>query len=77
MPFVRYEYYNSAENVEEGMAEMPINKRNVFTFGVNYNLLPNMVLKADYSNRRLDGGNYNDENTFGLALVYTGWFFKK
>ena len=77
MPFVRYEYYNSAEKVEEGMADMPINKRNVFTFGLNYSMLPNMLLKADYSIRRIDGGNYNDENTFGLALVYTGYFFKK
>lgn len=77
MPFVRYEYYNSAENVEEGMSEMPINKRNIFTFGVNYSLLPNVIVKADYSMRKLDGGNYNDENTFGLALAYTGWFFKK
>lgn len=77
MPFVRYEYYNSAENVEKGMSEMPINKRNIFTFGVNYSLLPNVIVKADYSMRKLDGGNYNDENTFGLALAYTGWFFKK
>lgn len=77
MPFLRYEYYNSAEKVESGISEMPINKRNVFTFGINYNLLPNMVVKADYSMRKLDGGNYNDENTFGLALAYTGWFFKK
>ncbi len=77
MPFVRYEYYNSAENVETGMSEMPINKRNIYSFGINYNLLPNMVLKADYSMRKLDGGNYNDENTFGIALAYTGYFFKK
>lgn len=77
MPFVRYEYYNSAEKVEEGMSKMPINKRNIYTFGINYNLLPNMVVKADYSIRKIDGGNYNDENTFGLALAYTGWFFKK
>ncbi len=77
MPFIRYEYYNSAEKVEEGMSNMPINKRDIYTVGLNYNLLPNMVLKADYSMRKLDRGNYNDENTFGLALVYTGWFFKK
>lgn len=77
MPFFRYEYYNSAEKVEEGMSEMPINKRDVYTVGLNYNLLPNMLLKADYSMRKLDKGKYNDENTFGLALVYTGWFFTK
>lgn len=77
MPFVRYEYYNSAEKVETGMSEMPINKRDVYTFGFNYYLLPNMVMKADYSVRKLNKGAYNDENTFGLALVYTGWFSQK
>lgn len=77
MPFARYEYYNSAEKVESGMAEMPINKRDVYTFGLNYYMMPNMVLKADYSIRKLNRGKFNDENTFGLALVYTGWFSKK
>ena len=77
MPFARYEYYNSAHAMEEGMAEMPINRRDVWTFGFNYNLLPNMVIKADYSMRILDKGNYNQENTFGIALAYTGWFIKK
>jgi hypothetical protein len=76
-PFVRYEYYNSAESVEEGMAEMPINKRNVWVVGLNYFMLPNLVLKADYSMRHIDNDNYNQENTFGLALAYTGWFSKK
>ncbi|MDR2475087.1 MAG: hypothetical protein LBD45_04435 [Bacteroidales bacterium] len=76
MPFIRYEYYNCAEKMEEGMAEMPINRRNVITFGLNYNILPNMVLKADYSMRRLGSGNYNNENTFGIALAYTGWLIK-
>lgn len=77
MPFARYEYYNSAQSVEEGMATMPINKREVYTFGMNYFIMPNLVLKADYSMRHFKGGNYTTENTFGLALAYTGYFFQK
>lgn len=77
MPFARYEYYNSAQSMETGMSEMPINKRNILTVGMNYYLLPSLVLKADYSIRHLDHDNYNRENTFGLALAYTGWFFSK
>ncbi|MDR2968749.1 MAG: hypothetical protein LBV32_03985 [Tannerellaceae bacterium] len=76
-PFVRYEYYNSAEKVPEGMAEMPINKRSVFTFGANYALLPNLLVKADYSMRRLGNDRFNRENTFGIAVAYTGWFLQK
>ncbi|GHT35562.1 hypothetical protein FACS189434_13560 [Bacteroidia bacterium] len=77
MPFVRYEYYNSAEKVPAGMAEMPINKREIFTVGANYALLPNLVIKADYNIRRIDGGRYNNENTFGLGIGYIGWFIQK
>lgn len=76
-PFVRYEYYNTVEKVEEGAVQRPRYKRDMTTFGLNYFLLPNLVLKADYSMRRIDAGNYNNENTFGLALAYTGWFFRK
>jgi hypothetical protein len=76
LPFVRYEYYNSAERMSGGMAEMPINQREVWTVGLNYQLLPNMTLKADYAMRILNRGKYNRENTFGVALAYTGWFIK-
>lgn len=74
LPFVRYEYYNSAEKVDAGMDEMPINRREVWTIGLNYRLLPNMILKADYAMRIMNKGKYNQENTFGVALAYTGWF---
>lgn len=77
IPFVRYEYYNTAQKVEEGAKEHPRYKRDLTTFGLNYYILPNMALKADYSIRRIDAGNFNSENTFGFGLAYTGWFMKK
>lgn len=77
MPFMRYEYYNCCEKMDASMAEVPINKRSVVTAGLNYFMLPNLVIKADYSMRKIDNGNYNQENTFGLAIGYTGWFIEK
>lgn len=77
IPFVRYEYYNTVEAVEEGVRLQPRYKRDLITFGLNYFVLPNMVIKADYAMRRIDYGNYNNENTFGIGVAYTGWFFKK
>jgi opacity protein-like surface antigen len=77
MPFVRYEYYNSAERVPDGMAKMPINKREILTVGANYALLPNLIIKADYNMRRLDRGNFNNENTLGIGVGYIGWFIQK
>jgi long-subunit fatty acid transport protein len=77
IPFARYEYYNSAEKVPVEMSAMPINKRDLLTAGVNYAILPNLLVKADYSVRRLDRGSFNNENTFSIALAYTGWFFQR
>jgi ABC-type Fe3+/spermidine/putrescine transport system ATPase subunit len=56
---------------------MPINRRDILTLGANYALLPNLLVKADYSMRRLNAGSFNGENTFGIAVAYTGWFIRK
>lgn len=76
-PFVRYEYYNSMEDTESGILADERFECNVLTAGINYYVLPNLALKADYSRRVIDNGKYNNENTVGLALVYTAWFLKR
>lgn len=76
-PFARYEFYNSMYKTESNMlADARFNRR-VVTVGLNYFLLPNLVLKADYAMRSIDNGNYNNENTFGLAVAYSAWFVQK
>jgi len=76
-PFVRYEYYNSMEDTDSGMHADGRFQRDIFSFGLNYFVTPEVALKADYSHRRIGLGDYNDENTFGLAVVYTGWFMQQ
>lgn len=82
-PFARYEYYNSQE---EGEGKQTMDKRcqvSMWTFGMNWNVLPNLVLKADYTirnigtNKPFGDGIYTDENEFGLGIAYVGWFVKK
>jgi opacity protein-like surface antigen len=75
--FVRYEYYKTFQDTDGSQQKEPRYRRSLFTAGLNYRLLPNVAVKADYSMRRIDGGNYNGENTFGLSVAYTGWFVKK
>lgn len=78
IPFVRYEYYNTMEN--EATGTVPADKRfhvDLFSAGLNYYPVPNLVLKADFTHRRIDHGNYRSENTFGLGIAYIGWFFSK
>jgi len=77
IPFARYEYYNSMEKTAGGMHADNRYQRDALTFGLNYYLMPSVALKADYSHRRIGLGEYNNENTLGLALVYTGWFLQK
>ncbi|MDR2037276.1 MAG: outer membrane beta-barrel protein [Bacteroidales bacterium] len=76
-PFIRYEYYNTMEDVESGVTKDTRYKRDILSFGLNYYILPNLVVKADYAMRQIDNGTYNDENTFGISVAYTGWFIKK
>lgn len=78
IPFVRYEYYNTMEN--EATGTVPADKRfhvDLFSAGLNYYPVPNLVLKADFTHRRIDHGKYRSENTFGLGIAYIGWFFSK
>lgn len=49
----------------------------MWTAGANWFALPNLVIKADYTTRKIGGGNYNSENEFSLAIAYIGWFFSK
>ena len=75
-PFGRYEYYNSMEQVAGTVFADPRFQRNILTFGLNFFVLPNLVLKADYSMRKVGGfdSQYNDENTFGLSIGFYDWF---
>ena len=77
VPFARYEYYNSMAKTAGEMHADNRYQRDILTFGFNYYLIHSVALKADYSHRRIGLGDYNNENTLGLALVYTGWFIQK
>lgn len=76
-PFVRYEYFNTQEKSDGGIILDDRCKVGKLIAGVNWFALPNLVVKADYSNRRIGAGNYNSENEFAIGVAYVGWFSKK
>lgn len=76
-PFVRYEYYNPMEKTQGKVLADKRMQISMWTAGVNYYALPNLVIKADYSNRRVGGGNYNSENMVSVGIAYIGWFLTK
>lgn len=76
-PFVRYEYYNPQEEVLSPHTAELRNKVSMWTAGANWYALPNLVVKADYTTRRIGGGKYNSENEFSLGVAYIAWFLRK
>ncbi|MCR5453528.1 MAG: hypothetical protein K6F33_00880 [Bacteroidales bacterium] len=84
-PFVHYEYYNPQE---EGEGNQTMDDRcqvNYWAWGINYFALPNLVIKADYTLRKIgtdemfknSKSNYNNENEFCISIAYVGWFWQK
>lgn len=75
-PFARYEYYNSQELVDAPYNADDRCKVGMWTAGINYRVLPQVVIKADYTTRNIGNGKYNKENEFAIGMAWTGWFWK-
>ena len=82
-PFVRYEYYNPQEKGEKGLVMDKRCQVRMWTAGLNWFALPNLVVKADYTTRQIGThkvfgtSKYNSENEFSIGIAYVGWFIKK
>ena len=84
-PFAHYEYYNPQE---KGTGTQMMDNRcqvSYWAWGLNYFALPNLVIKADYTFRRIGTdemfkntkSNYHNENEFCISIAYVGWFWQK
>ena len=56
----------------------------MWTVGLNWFCLPNLVIKADWTTRHIgtnnmfrNNGGYNSENDLSIGVAYVGWFAKK
>ncbi|MDE7442274.1 MAG: hypothetical protein K2M69_08935 [Muribaculaceae bacterium] len=83
MPYARYEYFNPQKSVEKPYTPDRRLEVSKWMVGADWFALPNLVVKADYSNRQIGTsqvfgrGSYNSENEFSIGVAYIGWFFKK
>jgi hypothetical protein len=66
-PFVRYDYYDTMDQVEGTVVKKPRWERSAIMGGFNWFVHPQIVLKAHYQNRRLGSENFDP-----ATLVYTG-----
>jgi hypothetical protein len=80
-PFLRYDYYDTMKKVEGNVIDNPRWERSVITGGFNWFVHPQIVIKAQYSNRTLGSENYNQatlqftgkkqqENTFSAGIGF-------
>jgi len=67
-PFVRYERYNTQHKVDEGFTIDPNNDEAVSTYGVNFKLHPQVVVKADFQNYKTD--NTKDRINLGVGYMF-------
>ena len=58
------------------------NQVSMWTAGLNWYALPNLVVKADYLTRQIGTGKvfgkgkYNSENEFSIGIAYVGGFWR-
>lgn len=81
-PFIHYNYYNPQESVAGSGTPEKRCQVSLWSFGLNWRILPGLVAKADYTTRQIGTAKvfgtsgYHSENEFRLALAYTLWFTK-
>lgn len=69
--FLRYEDYDTQHEMPSGVARNSAGDRTQWTFGTNFYLTPNLVVKADYQIRDDDSGSDLDD----LLNLGIGWAF--
>jgi hypothetical protein len=68
IPFVRFETFDTQDEVPSGFASNPANEVDVLTFGIDWKPIPGIVVKADYMD--LEDGNDDGSHQFNLSLGY-------
>ncbi|MFQ5719186.1 MAG: hypothetical protein ACE5IK_06525 [Acidobacteriota bacterium] len=70
IPFVRYEAFDTQDEVPAGFTRDPANDVEIWTYGLSYKPIPNVVLKVDYQDYDNEAGTGTDQ--FNVAV---GWLF--
>jgi len=69
-PFYRFEYYDTQWQVPSGFSRDKTKAIFSHTVGMQWKPIPNVVLKADYRNRRPDDGRIADEFNMGMGYIF-------
>jgi hypothetical protein len=69
-PFFRFEYYDTQRLVPDGYAKDESKEIEIYTVGVSFKPIPQVVIKADYRSRNAKSGGLPDEFNLGLGFVF-------
>ena len=69
-PFVRYEEYNTQDEIPAGFKRSGSTEVNVVTVGVNYQPLEEIIFKADYQFYENESDSARDQFNLGLGYVF-------
>ena len=69
-PFIRYEKYDTQKKVPSGFMRNPANDRQTITYGLDYKPIPNVVLKADFQDRRNEDDSAKNQFNLGIGWVF-------
>jgi opacity protein-like surface antigen len=69
-PFFRYEYYDTQRDLPSGFSKDKSKEIEIYTVGLSFKPIPNVVIKADYRGRKAHSGTLPDEFNMGVGFVF-------
>jgi hypothetical protein len=69
-PFFRFEYLDTNYKVPSGFTADNAQALTIYTAGLQFKPIPNVVLKADYRNKTAGAGSSPDEVNLGIGLAF-------
>lgn len=69
-PFFRFEYLNTQFDVPSGFTANQAQELQIYTAGIQFWPIPNVVFKADVRNKVADAGSSPDEINLGIGLAF-------
>lgn len=69
-PFVRVEWLDTQDDMPDGFAADRSNELEIYTAGLQFRPISQVVLKLDYRNKRAEQGASGDEVNAGFGLVF-------
>ena len=69
-PYYRFEYYDTQWDVPSGFSRDDTKRIWSHTVGIQFEPIPNVVVKADYRNRKPDEGKIANEVNLGFGYIF-------